>query len=399
MKISIKNQENIACFLIGAVLLLVTFLKTNLFFDSFNWVRFLFPISIIVGFLLVFSFGARLIGIKGAHGIYVLLLIEMLLYANLYISAKNQEKSIIRLPWLNFFYNEIANIMQYDPELSEFDKTLGYRFKSSVSGRFSNLEFDTKITTNSLGLRDDEESLNNPRIIALGDSYTTGWGVENADRFSEILESKTGLCVLNGGVSSFGTVREGLLLDEIDLDSCKMIIIQYCMNDYLENHTWLDRISKGETFKPSFNKAQYLLRVKGNERLSHYTPFRYLHAYLLTIGKRFLSKNFSLPKVATNDMPEHADLFIKGLEIIQKRFKNRILVISLSHSFERLDPAFENVLQEKIISSGLSNIDILRTSHLLKKEDHFFLDNHINIKGHAKVGDALYDYLKDNPLK
>ncbi|AWV99991.1 SGNH/GDSL hydrolase family protein [Arcticibacterium luteifluviistationis] len=399
MILSIKTQENIAGLLLGSVLLLITFLKVHWFLTSYDWVTSLYPLSIILGFFLVFFFGAKLVRIKGLYGFITLIVIEIFLYTILHISSQNQQKVFTKLPWQNIFYNGTANIMQYDPKLSEFDEALGYRYKRSVASTFSNLEFDTKITTNSLGLRDDEKSLNKPRIIALGDSYTTGWGVEDNERFSEILEEKSGLKVLNAGISSFGTVREGLLLNELDLDSCKMVIIQYCMNDYLENKTWLDELKNGKTFKPSFNKEKYNLRVKTNVALSSYTPFKYIHRYTLTILRRLFSKNFTLPKVTNSDIPEHVSLFIQGLKQIRNNYKNNILVISLSNSYNRLDPAFTNELNLQLEISGLSGIDILETSHLFKKNDIFYLDTHLNANGHAKLAEHLFKYLKDNPLK
>ena len=65
-------------------------------------------------------------------------------------------------------------------------------------------EFDYKITTNSLGLRGEEVETVKPedsyRVLMLGDSMTFGWGVENEETFSSVLEQRlNSLLKENGG--------------------------------------------------------------------------------------------------------------------------------------------------------------------------------------------------------
>lgn len=69
------------------------------------------------------------------------------------------------------------------------------------------------VRTNSLGMRMDEEVDRSPlrkKIIALGDSFTYGWGVELEDSFfgilKETIETKSpSIQLLNAGVSGAGT--------------------------------------------------------------------------------------------------------------------------------------------------------------------------------------------------
>ena len=50
----------------------------------------------------------------------------------------------------------------------------------------------------------------------LGDSHAMGWGVEQEEALPQVLARKSGRKVLNAAVSSYGTVREMLMLDRLD---------------------------------------------------------------------------------------------------------------------------------------------------------------------------------------
>ncbi|MGB8192220.1 MAG: hypothetical protein WCF67_09890, partial [Chitinophagaceae bacterium] len=106
------------------------------------------------------------------------------------------------------------------PQLS-YDSSLTYTLKKNSVYDHHNLEFSNKIAVNAMGLRDEADALNKPEIICLGDSYTMGWGVEQNQSYPELIQKATGLKVLNAGITSYGTVRELLLLNRLDTSNLK----------------------------------------------------------------------------------------------------------------------------------------------------------------------------------
>jgi lysophospholipase L1-like esterase len=120
------------------------------------------------------------------------------------------------------------------PECATYDETLTYTLRP---GRctFANREFITEYAINALGVRDDEQSMDQPRVVALGDSVTMGWGVEQHEAFPSVFERMTGWRTLNAGVSSYGTVRELRMLQRIDRRNLTHVLIQYSGNDVVEN--------------------------------------------------------------------------------------------------------------------------------------------------------------------
>ena len=62
------------------------------------------------------------------------------------------------------YMNNYRNIIQFDPDSAIYDPDLTYTLKPGVFN-FSNTEFNNEFRVNSIGLRDDEESLKSPKII------------------------------------------------------------------------------------------------------------------------------------------------------------------------------------------------------------------------------------------
>jgi hypothetical protein len=134
------------------------------------------------------------------------------------------------------------------------------------------VEFDCIYSINSMGLRDDDASLERPEIIVIGDSYTMGWGMENEKIFTSLIEQETGMRTLNVSVSSYGTAREFLLLDRLDMSNLKYLIIQYCTNDFEENKQFVD-----DGFKLKIQSREfYETTVRNHIHRIKYRPFLYL---------------------------------------------------------------------------------------------------------------------------
>lgn len=138
-----------------------------------------------------------------------------------------------------YYYAEDQRFIQYLPDCAKYDAALTYTLKPG-SCRFSAREFDIIVTANTLGVRDDEQSLQAPEIFVLGDSVSMGWGVGDDETFSSLIEKETGIKVLNLAVSSYGTVREFDMASRADASRLNTVIVQYSHNDMEENRTYAE---------------------------------------------------------------------------------------------------------------------------------------------------------------
>jgi lysophospholipase L1-like esterase len=110
--------------------------------------------------------------------------------------------------------------------LFEGDPRIGYRLKPHASVRFATAEFETDITINGAGVRDDEElgpkQPNEKRIVILGDSLVLSVQVPLAQTFGELLETRLNgesgdwrVRVVNAGVQGYGPVEEALFFERL----------------------------------------------------------------------------------------------------------------------------------------------------------------------------------------
>ncbi|MBN1270312.1 MAG: hypothetical protein JXB04_12045 [Kiritimatiellae bacterium] len=119
-------------------------------------------------------------------------------------------------------------------------------FQQEVRPYSTNITWTVSI--NSMGMRGPEYDLERPgvfKVLLLGDSFTFGYGTDQANTFSARLEdllNETGVeaYVLNTGVTGWGTVQELLYardhLEEFDPD---VIVLTFCENDQIDDEVFL----------------------------------------------------------------------------------------------------------------------------------------------------------------
>lgn len=173
--------------------------------------------------------------------IILLLFFNFLIFFFSYISLINNKvynQRIINSIQRNIYFGGLRNIWQSNIHCIKFDEDLLYVPKDGICN-FKNIEFNTKLFFTD-GIRNNQNKLEElsiePGIAILGDSFTMGWGVNDNETYSSILERLLNKRVYNLGVSSYGTVREIKKLKQSDIfDKVDTIIIQYDPNDFKEN--------------------------------------------------------------------------------------------------------------------------------------------------------------------
>ena len=126
-----------------------------------------------------------------------------------------------------------------------FDSNLGWANESNSEGIYKRREFEYAVKINSYGMRyRNFPKDRNPgiyRVTVLGDSYTWGIGVSDAERFTEKVEdlARHKIEMLNFGVAGYGPIQYYLRLDEIIEYKPDMVLIAFCLgNDFADNVLW-----------------------------------------------------------------------------------------------------------------------------------------------------------------
>lgn len=144
----------------------------------------------------------------------------------------------------------------------QHDPTLGW-FPIPLSEHQFTGHRTISIRHNSKGFRDREHGpKTSPRIAFLGDSFVWGFDVEQAERFTEKLQSRIpNWEVLNWGVSGYGTDQEYLLLQRVfDEYRPDVVVLLFCGNDPDDNTA---NIRYQGYYKPYFDAGHGGLTLQG----------------------------------------------------------------------------------------------------------------------------------------
>jgi hypothetical protein len=296
---------------------------------------------------------------------------------------------VLNEPYRAFYNAEDRNIIQVS-ECAEYDPQLFYRLKPGTCV-FENRELNVVNHVNSAGLRDDEESLHNPAIVVLGDSFSMGWGVDQERSYPSLIEKATGKKVLNAAISSFGTAREVKLLKQLGIKQPHTVILQYHANDFEEN-----KISEDHHYKlPIRTQQQYDSLRLSIDKKKPYFLFKYMYG---------ISKAIALSlRPATNELPisdtTEAKLFLNILLNADINLENINILVYKIDNPENDNDAFVDAIDRLLTDEQYSRLKIttVRVNGIFDDNDVFILDDHMNANGHKKIAARLTEYLQRLP--
>ena len=125
------------------------------------------------------------------------------------------------------------------------DSRLGWIGTPNHTSRFKTLNFDVTVETDGEGFRRNTSPVtptqDAPEVWVLGDSTVWGWGVNNNEMFTSVLQEKTGpgIRVRNFGMNAYGTLQEGFLLEKLlnENEPPGKLLLMVCGNDFTDNLT------------------------------------------------------------------------------------------------------------------------------------------------------------------
>ncbi len=291
---------------------------------------------------------------------------------------------------------------QLTRELAVWDEELTYILKPNTVMEHSNREFNVTISINNIGVRDDNDSLKNPDVVVAGDSFAMGFGVSQNETFAQVIEHETGLKVLNMGIESYGTAREVMLLNRVDTENLKYLVIQYCPNDLEENYNFNTNNGK----LTNMSKADFDSTLKGYMDERNY----YFGKYLLYLARNI--KKESLPFTSKEEKKlynrTHAKMFLDALARIKVDLNQAQLI-----AFDLVDehasyilqqhPDYDSELFTEFVREMSANPDypdyikqmkIFNASDLIGDTERYHLDGHINKEGHAKLAHTIMQLMQ-----
>ena len=294
---------------------------------------------------------------------------------------------------LRRYWSEI-DLIQWNPECAQWDPELAYTLRPGAC-RFSNPGYDNEYRVNRLGVRDDQESLDQPDVVLLGDSHAMGMGVDQDETFANRLERMLGLKVLNTGVSSYGTARELEMLKRVDRSRARYLLIQYCSNDFEENREFIENGGR----LPARGPEWFDMNVETNRRRRQYFAGKFTDSLLGFAWER-LAANFVSRSYAGELHPELSGEALRYLlDVIEKHpvdLSGMKIIIFQMESFgsphgwnqSRLEQ-LEQFLAAYPHNGRLTAAHFVDVTMGLGPEYFIPLDGHMNAMGHQRVAERL----------
>ena len=275
----------------------------------------------------------------------------------------------------NFYQKSgLMNIWQANPNCIEFDKKIIFKPKETTCD-FNNLEFKTSLTFDENGRYSNNfRDLTKKSVVVLGDSHSMGWGVNDNETFSYLLENEINRPVYNLSISGFGTIRQLIRLKNSKLlENTDTILIQYCFNDFGENQGFNINLAEQEALE-KFNLMQSIRKV------NFFTKLKKSIRYSATIPIDIIKKKNKLTTFS-----HHKEQLIKNLKQFPE-LDNKKIIIFYVNGFDMFFYDFPNTQ-----SPEMNNVRFYDVN--LRESDFFHIDGHLNNQGHKNIAARLVKIL------
>jgi hypothetical protein len=303
----------------------------------------------------------------------------------------------------------------------KYDSLLGWAHQPGQEGIFESPQFRTSVRINQKGLRDREHSYerttDTKRILVIGDSFAWGYGVEDSERFSQLLETSMDVEVINAGVSGYSTDQELLWLRtegiKYDFD---LVILGFTGNDIDDNNR---QLVSTIYYKPRFvsDDGQLMLKnypvptTSAQGKPVYFLSRRSALAYFLVQSyhdARTLYWKIKSDPDKANSSVAHAGsakeafgltiALLDEIRSIAESKKANFMIVATSrwwNSPSKLTyPEFIDTLQ----TAGFSVLDVESMAGFVRGEMLIPNDGHWNRAGHAFVADKIKDLIDNNQL-
>lgn len=340
---------------------------------------------------------------------------------------------------LRILDERISHSESMQPGLIRYDATLGWALSPGWSGRHHHHDFDVGYAIDRRGFRADPAMQGDrPQVAVLGDSFTFGLGVEDAETFVSRLNagSQRG-AFLNMGVPGYSTDQELLLLRRtFDLEQVDTVmLVVYLANDLFDNtlpfplqadhgkpfysleqggRLLLHNRPVPTTAKPAAARSADLSSlVLGGERPATSLLER-------TLGQTHIARRLGLFQsqatlsagVLQRRFEPYIDLFIALTAELQRQVTGRgaRLVVALlpgASYVERpasLSAQYQQYLREQLLQrlAGMADVAVIDLAAALRQAaseqgEPFYFPNehHLNAQGHQFVSRVIAGSLAD----
>jgi lysophospholipase L1-like esterase len=328
------------------------------------------------------------------------------------------------------FLSEIAlRLIGFDPlyvsperdRFWKYDSLLGWAHQPGQEGIFETPEFRTVVQINENGLRDRRHSYERQndikRILVLGDSFAWGYGVEESERFSQVLEESLDVEVINAGVSGYSTDQELLwyrcegIKYETDL-----VILVLAGNDVGDNDRQLvstiyykpkfvleagQLVLTGYPVPKTSPQGKFIYSLSQRSALAYFLVQRYFDLLTLYGKIKANSEHTSSPGSGINTEKEPFKLTISLIEEMRNIAESRNAKFMIVATDSWWNSPSRETYKDFINALRTEGFLVLDAESMPSFDPEEMLipdDGHWSREGHEFVADRIKDFIESNQL-
>ena len=313
----------------------------------------------------------------------------------------------IKYLYLQFIVVNFKYILKHFRQIYRYDQYLGHTYTPNIKTRLVYGNNGYFIETDNLGFRNSKKKEGSKlSIIALGDSYTAGDGVENNSRFTDILEAKYDCTIHNLAVSGYGVDQQILAYQKFaDTIPHQAILLTPHLDD-LKRNLLKDRIGFKKELgqkifipKPYFECVNDELKLKNIPVPREWKPVDPKLAPLVNQPHPLNKPEKYLHPEFNSEKSDEWILMFKLLDRLDKLARGRPVLIApipFNDSILRGEaPLFLNPIR------AYKKFQVIDVSECLQKyhnrEDLFLpICKHFTPKAHELIAEQLSKALKSN---
>ncbi|MDD5650161.1 MAG: hypothetical protein PHF86_07075 [Candidatus Nanoarchaeia archaeon] len=329
-------------------------------------------------------------------GVLLILIISEAALRVLFSISKNNQRD-----------NEFDTFIQYSP-------LYGWENKANISTSFKIPDTISNVSINSMGFRDYEHNITKEkgkyRIIFVGDSINFGYGVNNDETYSKLLETyNKKIETINMAVSGYGTDQEYLTIMNKGLKmNPDMVILTYTTSIDLGENNNKVIYGKNKPLYEIINGSLILTNVPVPE--SNITTKVEETSFIksLLIYKNFRDKVISMPLIRDflidylhigryYDFKERYNLTFKLLSTINQELeaKNIKFLVIIFPDKSQVSGIISDrsifYIADYLKENNISYINLYNNFSKEKLNDTYFkIDGHFNINGNKQVANLIY---------
>ncbi|MBX2993032.1 MAG: SGNH/GDSL hydrolase family protein [Bacteroidetes bacterium] len=337
--------------------------------------------------------------------------------------------------------------LQNTPAMFTPDDFLVFKLQPLYTGTYTTYEFETPISINSVGLRDNEigsKQENSLRIVGLGDSFSFANGVTLEETYFKRVESRLSSAygrpveLINCAVPSYSPLQSFRMLQKYGMafDPDIVVLGFFVGNDFVESMDLFDAEGKPLLTASNGNLVSVKASDRQNERgiirpltttvRAHLASHSHLYVFLRDRMSNMLSKAglrpFNLPPEFC--AKEYSPRMVQGWAITSsilrdlseyvRNYNKRLVVVVLPAIYQvytnswseyinalKLNPDLydldkpQKLLAEFCRDEGIEFVDALPAlrSNSANAQLFFPVDGHPTKEGHEIISEVLASYL------